>query len=75
MSRLDKEKEAIGFLKVVFSISIAINVSLIAWLYQKFEALNILDMIVVLSLVSFLTLGIIVVNKKILIKIDDLEDL
>lgn len=75
MGRLDREKEAIGFLKVVFSISIAINVSLIAWLYQKFEALNILDMMIVFSLVSFLTLGIIVVNKKILTKIDDLEDL
>ena len=75
MSRLDWEKEAIGFLKVVFSISIAINVSLIAWLYQKFESLSFLDMILVFSLVSFLTLGIIVVNKKILTKIDNLEDL
>jgi len=75
MSRLDREKEAIGFLKVVFSISIAINVSLIAWLYQKFESLSFLDMILVFSLVSFLTLGIIVVNKKILTKIDNLEDL
>ena len=34
MARIDKIKEEIGWLKVIFAISIATNISLIAWLIQ-----------------------------------------
>ena len=37
MARIDKIKEEIGWLKVIFAISIATNISLIAWLIQSYQ--------------------------------------
>lgn len=34
--RIDKLKEEIGWLKVIFTISIATDISLIAWLIQSY---------------------------------------
>ena len=75
MGKIDKIKESIGYLKVVFSIMIAIDVSLIAWLYQNFEKLQFTDSVMIFIVGVLLTFGIIVLNKKILSKIDDLEEL
>ncbi len=75
MGKIDKIKESIGYLKVVFSIMIAIDVSLIAWLYQNFEKLQFTDGVMIFVAGVLLTFGIIVLNKKILSKIDDLEEL
>lgn len=70
MRKLDKEKEIIGYLKVVFSILIAIDVSLVAWLYKNFDLLNTLEKLLTLCLIIVFTSSIIYVNKKILYKID-----
>ena len=75
MGQIDKIKESIGYLKVVFSIMIAIDVSLIAWLYQNFEKLQFVDSVMIFVVGVIFTFGIIVLNKKILSKIDDLEEL
>ena len=37
MAYIDKLKEEIGWLKVVFAISIATDISLIAWLIENFR--------------------------------------
>ena len=75
MGKIDKEKETIGYLKVVFSILIAIDVSLVAWFYKSFSLLSTLDKIFIFCLTIIITLSIIYVNRKILIKIDGLEEL
>lgn len=75
MGKIDKEKESIGYLKVVFSILIAMDVSLVAWLYKNFELLNTVDKIFTFCLTLIITSSIIYVNKKILYKIDCLEEL
>ncbi len=36
MARIDRLKEEIGWLKVIFAISIATDISLIAWLIQSY---------------------------------------
>ncbi len=36
MARIDKLKEEIGWLKVIFAILIATDISLIAWLIQSY---------------------------------------
>ena len=36
MAYIDKVKEEIGWLKVIFAISIATDISLIAWLIQNY---------------------------------------
>lgn len=75
MSQLDKIKEEIGYLKVIFSILIAIDISLIVWLYQQFEAISLIELVLVLLLTILVSCGILYVNKKILSKIDEIEDL
>ena len=37
MSRADAVKEEIGFLKVVFTVLVALDASLVAWVAQKFN--------------------------------------
>ena len=37
MGRIDKVKEEIGWLKIIFAISIATDISLIAWLVENFK--------------------------------------
>jgi hypothetical protein len=40
MAYIDKIKEEVGWLKVIFAISIATDISLIAWLIQNFGKVN-----------------------------------
>ena len=75
MAKIDEVKETIGYLKVVFSILIAINVSLVAWLYKNDELLNLIDIVSLLSLVILITICIIYVNRQVLSKIRSLRDL
>jgi len=73
MAKIDKIKENIGYLKLVFSILIAIDVSLIAWIYKN---INIgLKLIIPFIIVVIVTFAIVIVNKRILYKIDLLEKL
>jgi dihydroxyacetone kinase len=37
MAYIDKVKEEIGWLKIIFAISIATDISLIAWLVENFK--------------------------------------
>ena len=75
MAKIDEIKESIGFMKVIFSILIAINVSLIAWLYKNFDTIGVNDTLVLFVLTVLISIGIIYTNKKILNKIRSLRDL
>ena len=75
MAKIDVMKEKIGYLKVVFSISIAINISLIAWLFQHSSNISNLKIILSSIVAVMLTIAIIIINRVILNKIDKLEDL
>ncbi|NPA11301.1 MAG: hypothetical protein GXO62_03575 [Epsilonproteobacteria bacterium] len=72
--KVDRQKELIGYLKLVFSILVAMNISAFAWLFNNFEHRNI-KFFVVLFFVFLLSFAIIYLNKKILEKIDELEEL
>lgn len=75
MSKSEKIKEQIGYLKVVFSILVAIDVSIIAWLFQNSQSIS-GTKIVLSSIVAIcITFAIIHINKKILSRIDELEEL
>ena len=75
MSKMDKEKEFIGYLKVVFGVLVAIDMSSVAWLFQHSDELGGLKASIAAALILCVTCAIILLNKKILNKIDDLEDL
>ncbi|MDQ7060306.1 MAG: hypothetical protein Q9M43_03965 [Sulfurimonas sp.] len=75
MAQIDEIKESIGYLKVVFSIMIAINVSFIAWIYKNYNKFDLIDFILFLIISISITAGIIYVNRIILRKIRSLRNL
>ena len=75
MPKIDKVKEQIGWLKVVFGLLFATDISIIAYLFNKISVLSIIQIIIVLFSLVLVTLGIIYVNKKAINKIDSLEEL
>ena len=75
MPKLDKLKEELGWLKVVFGIFIATNLSLIAWLVQRYMTqgiyLNILNGVAII----LVTIAVILINKTAYRKIDEIGDI
>ena len=75
MAYIDKCKEEIGWLKIVFAISTATDISLIAWVIQNYgKARPILLMIGTFGVLLLTTLTI-WVNRVAYRKINKLEDL
>ncbi len=75
MAYIDKVKEEIGWLKVIFAISIATDISLIAWLIQSYGKVRLL-LSMLGALAALLIMFIIVwINRIAYRKIDELEDL
>jgi len=75
MAKLDKIKEEIGWLKVVFSILIAIDISLVGWMSQNYiKAPFFLVMCCAIGIL-IVTFIIIWVNRTAYKKIDELENL
>lgn len=75
MPEIDKIKEEIGWLKVVFGLLVAIDVSLIGWTAQNFAKISILQLSLATFLVALITWGIIAVNRRAYRKIDESGDL
>jgi CHASE2 domain-containing sensor protein len=73
LAQIDKEKEFIGFLKAIFLTFIAIDSSMIAWLFNH-PKLNIYSIIVLIGIFSF-SVTIIILFKLILKKIDELKEM
>ena len=75
MPKIDKIKEQIGWLKVVFALLFATDLSLIAYLFNNLERLDGIKIILVLIGLFFVTLAMLYVNKVAMHKIDSLEDI
>jgi len=73
MAQLDEIKEFIGFLKAIFLVLIAIDSSLVAWLFNH-TAVNIKS-IVILFLILMITINIVIIFIAILARIKSLKDL
>ena len=74
MSKADRLKEEIGWLKLVFGALLAVDVSLVAWLAQNYATAR--RVLVLASLVAILILtGVVVwVNRLAYRRIEQLED-
>jgi len=75
MAKIDKVKEFIGWLKVLFALFFGVDVSLIGYLFLHFEEISIFKaVLVIISLIISLNITL-YLNSKILEKIEELEDL
>lgn len=75
MARIDKLKEEIGWLKVIFTILIATDISLIAWAVQNYRKTSLL-LLIVGGIGGFLITFVIVwINRVAYRKINELEEL
>ncbi len=75
MAQIDKVKEEIGWLKVIFAILIASDISLIAWLIQNYGNAN-RNILIIGGVVAIgVTCAIIWLNRTVSRKINKLEDL
>jgi len=75
MPKLDRLKEELGWLKVVFSILIATNLSLIAWFIQNYERQRLTLTLLNGVIIVVLTFAILFINKKAYKKIDEIGEL
>ncbi len=75
MAMTDKIKEQIGWLKVTFALSVAINASLIGWLVQNFNQINNLLLITTVATAALLSITMIIISHLAYHKMNDLEDL
>ena len=75
MAYIDKVKEEIGWLKVVFAILLAADISLVAWGVQNYGKTSPLLLSIGVIAAFLVTLAIIWVNSVAYRKINKLEDL
>lgn len=75
MPKLDKVKEELGWLKVLFAIAVATDLSLMAYLAQNYKNQEVLFSILNGSTIILVTFIIIVINKKAYEKIDEIGEL
>ncbi len=75
MARIDKLKEEIGWLKIIFAILTATDISLVAWLVQNYGKIS-LRLLIICAIGAFLvSFAIVWVNRVAYRKIDQLEEL
>ncbi len=75
MPKLDKVKEELGWLKVLFAIAVATNLSLMGYLAQHYDTQKISFSILNGVAIILTTVIIIIINKKAYKKIDEIGEL
>ena len=75
MSKAEKLKEEIGWLKVVFGIFVATDISMIAWLVQNVGQARFVLVLACIFAVAGVTFGVVRFSRIAYRKIDELEDL
>jgi hypothetical protein len=75
MAHIDKLKEEIGWLKIIFTILIATDISLIAWLIQNYGKVNLFLYLVGTLAALLMMFAIDRIDRTAREKIDELEEL
>jgi hypothetical protein len=75
MAKIDKIKEQINYLKLLLGVFIAILLSLIGWTANHIDNIENIRFAISIFLIFFSSIVILYINKKILSKIDELEDI
>lgn len=74
MSKADRFKEELGWLKLVFGALLAVDVSLVAWLAQNYATAGRILVLAGLVATLILTGGVVWVNRLAYRRLEQLED-
>lgn len=74
MSKADRIKEEIGWLKVAFGVAVAVDASLVAWLAQNYATAK--TVVVVAAVVSAVVIAaaVVLINRRAFRRIEELEN-
>ena len=75
MSEIDKIKEEIGWLKVVFGILLVTDISLAGWIVRNIFDIHALLLSTAVIIAALITRVIIRINQRVYEALDDLGDL
>ena len=74
MAKIDRLKEEIGWLKLVFGILVAIDASLVGWLAQNYATANGVLIAGGVLATAVVTLGVVRINRVAYHRMRELED-
>jgi hypothetical protein len=74
MARGERNKEEIGWLKVVFAAAIALDASLIAWIAQNYGTAQPVIGNIAVFVAALLTFFLVYVNRLAYRRLDELEE-
>ena len=75
MPKLDKVKEELSWLKVLFTIAVATDLSLMAYLAQHYKVQDFYFSIANAVAIFFVTFTVVIINKTAYKKIDEIGEL
>jgi len=74
MSKADRLKEDLAWLKIFFGAFLAVDVSVIAWLAQNYRQAETVIVVGAFIVVVVLTIGLVFVTRRAYKRIDQLEE-
>lgn len=74
MSKADRLKEEIGWLKVAFAIAVALDASLVAWLAQNYASAKPAVIAAAVIAAVVLAAAIVLINRRAYRRINELEN-
>jgi len=75
MAKIDRLKEEIGWLKLVFGILVAIDASLVGWLAQNYADANGVLVIGGVIATAVVTLGVVRINRVAYLRMKELGEM
>ncbi len=74
MSRADRLKEEIGWLKVAFGVAVALDASLLAWLAQNYASAEPVIIVAAVIAAVVIAAAIFLINRRAYRRIEELEN-
>jgi len=75
MAKIDRLKEEIGWLKLVFGLLVAIDISLVGWLAQNYASASRVLVVGGVIATAVVTLGVVRINRVAYHRMKEMEDM
>jgi len=74
MSKVDRLKEEIGWLKIAFGVAVAVDASLVAWVAQNYATARPVVIIAAVVAAIVIATAVVLINRRAFRRIEELED-